>query len=397
MSYNEPRPFGFSIRSYFDSAEAVWVDPEAEEVPFGDEPVTVDMTGIAEELAERAQRDAAGRSRAPLSVVREVSEHSWREQDIFALGSAKPEPPAISGLFYPAKRIVVSGEAEAGKSWLAGAVTADELKAGRGVVWVDADDMGPAAHLERLRSLDVEDECIRDSFAYLRPAEPLGDEALEHVRGLVIELSCRLVVFDAFNPALALHDYDPNSSRDVEDFFRRVVDPFCQTGAAVVLPDHVVKQRENRGKYAYGSERKQSGVDVHIGLSAIEPFGRGRTGKAKLTVHKDRPGFLERPSPGVFVLVSEEGRCRWHIEPDHSVSEAGAFRPTGLMEKVSRLLELRHEPQSRNSIETDVTGKAEYVRLAIDTLVSDGYAVEFPGENRARLVKLERAFREADE
>jgi len=25
VSYNEPRPFGFSVRSYFDSGEAVWV------------------------------------------------------------------------------------------------------------------------------------------------------------------------------------------------------------------------------------------------------------------------------------------------------------------------------------------------------------------------------------
>jgi hypothetical protein len=66
------------------------------------------------------------------------------------------------------------------------------------------------------------------------------------------------------------------------------------------------------------------------------------------------------------------------------------------MEKVSRYLELHAEPRSRNEIETNVTGKAEYVRLAIDTLVSEGYALEFPGENRARLVRLERAFREGD-
>jgi hypothetical protein len=44
-----------------------------------------------------------------------------------------------------------------------------------------------------------------------------------------------------------------------------------------------------------------------------------------------------------------------------------------------------------------VTGKAEYVRLAIDTLVLEGYAVEFAGSNRVRLVKLERAFREGVE
>ena len=90
--------------------------------------------------------------------------------------------------------------------------------------------------------------------------------------------------------------------------------------------------------------------------------------------------------------------CTWRIEADHSLSDEGTFRPTGYMEKVSRYLELHdEEPPSRNQIETDVTGKAEYVRLAIDTLVLEGYAVEFAGSNRVRLVKLERAFREGVE
>jgi hypothetical protein len=400
VSYDEPRPAFFSDRSYFDSAEGQWIDPELEAVPFGAEAVPVSYEGIAEELADRARRDQ-DRKRprdGRTEVGKPAAEHTWHAQDVVALGLAKPQPPEIGGLLYPGRRHVLSGEAEAGKSWLALVFAADELRAGRGVVWVDADDMGPSALLERLRALGVEDETARVLFAYLRPAEPLGDEAQEHVERLLVELSARLVVFDAFNPALALHGFDPNATRDVEDFFRRVVDPFCRLGAAVVLPDHVVKNKENRGRYAYGSERKQTGVDVHIGLNAIEPFGRRRSGKAKLTVHKDRPGFLERPSPGLFVLASDDaGCCSWHIEPDHSVSDEGAFRPTGYMEKVSRYLELHtDEPQSRNEIETNVQGRGEYVRLAIDTLVSEDYAVEFPGENRARLVRLERAFREGN-
>jgi hypothetical protein len=401
MSYGERRPAFFSEESYFDSAEAVWIDPEAENVPFGAEAVAVSYEGIDEEIAERAERDRNGSGRKPRPFpagLARATEHTWREQDVVVLGAAKPEPPEISGVFYPGRRHDVSGEAEAGKSWLALAVGADEMRQRRGVVWIDADDMGPSAVLERLRGLGLDDETIRAYFAYLRPAEPVSEEAIGHVQRLIVELTCRLVVFDAFNPSLALHGYDPNSSRDVEDFLRSVVDPFCRMGAAVVLPDHVVKQRELRGKYAYGSERKQTGVDVHIGLSAIEPFGRGKTGRAKLTVHKDRPGFLERPSPGLFVLESDAaGSCSWRIESDHSVSEEGAFRPTGYMEKVSRYLELHEEQPSRNQIESDVIGKAEYVRLAIDTLVSEGYAIEFAGANRARLVKLERAFREGDE
>lgn len=91
------------------------------------------------------------------------------------------------------------------------------------------------------------------------------------------------------------------------------------------------------------------------------------------------------------------GEAEALYKADRSINEEGAFRPTGYMEKVSRDLELHAEPPSRNRIESEVIGKAEYVRLAIDTLVSEGYAVEFAGANRARLVKLERAFSERNE
>lgn len=67
MSYNDRRPAFFSERSYFDSAEAVWIDPEAEEIPFGAEAVTISYEGIFEEIEERAERDAAKRRR-PLTI-----------------------------------------------------------------------------------------------------------------------------------------------------------------------------------------------------------------------------------------------------------------------------------------------------------------------------------------
>jgi len=35
MSYGERQPAFFSEESYFDSAQAVWIDPDAEKIPFG--------------------------------------------------------------------------------------------------------------------------------------------------------------------------------------------------------------------------------------------------------------------------------------------------------------------------------------------------------------------------
>jgi hypothetical protein len=130
-------------------------------------------------------------------------------------------------------------------------------------------------------------------------------------------------------------------------------------------------------------------------MKTIEPFGRGRCGKSRIEVFKDRPGHLERPSLGNFVLTSgTDGRCSWRLEADRSVSDDGGFRPTFLMERVSRFIEERVEPPSRSQIEGEVRGKADAIRTAIDRLLLEGYAVEFSGARNARLVRSERPFRE---
>jgi hypothetical protein len=251
--------------------------------------------------------------------------------------------------------------------------------------------------LERLRALEVDDEAIARLFAYVAPGEALSEPATAYLVGKIDELEARLVVVDAFNAALTLHGYSPQSTEEVEAFFGRVVAPLQRAGAAVVLPDHVVKDKVSRGRYSYGSERKSTGVDLHLGLTLLEPFGRGQRGRSKVTVHRDRVGYLEKPSPGVFVLESDpsSGRCSWRLGADTSVGEAGAWRPTGYMEKVSRHLELvGDEPQARKAIEDAVGGKRDYVRQAIDALIEDDFAVELAGAHGARLVKLERVYRE---
>ena len=116
---------------------------------------------------------------------------------------------------------------------------------------------------------------------------------------------------------------------------RRVVCPLRAVGAAVIVSDNVAKAKESRGAWAVGSERKKSVVDVQLGMSAITPFGRGRTGRFKLIVHKDRSAHLTRPVCGQLVLTSEDdGRCSWRIESGSASTDEGIFRPTGLVDVV---------------------------------------------------------------
>jgi AAA domain len=323
-------------------------------------------------------------------------ESLWKRVDIIAASAHPPTPPEVAELFYRGKLHVVSGEFESGKTWLLLAAAARELREGRGVVWINADRMTAAEIYERLHSLGVSDEAIDLRFYLVEPDTMLEQVEVAALLGFIEDSGARLVVGDALNSLLAIHAAKATASDEVEGFLRRW-HPFAAAGCAVVFPDHVVKAKEERGSYAYGSERKITGTQVHLGLMAFPKIRRGEGGKVKIAVYRDRGGFLHQNPPGVFVLEFDDGAWRWWLERDVSHSEDG-FRPTNLMEKVSRYVEgLAYDPPPRSQIEQNVEGKGEYVRKAIDCLIEEGYAAELAGQRGARLVESHRPYREGDE
>ena len=110
----------------------------------------------------------------------------------------------------------------------------------------------------------------------------------------------------------------------------------------------------------------------------MNPFGRGLSGISRLTVTKDRPGFVRpvslcgKRTGEVHLSSHDEGRVSVRIEP---AADTGAdiFRPTFLMERVSRFLETQTEPASQTVVERSVEGKIEAVRRALDLLVTEGF------------------------
>jgi hypothetical protein len=322
--------------------------------------------------------------------------HSWVAIDIVAAAANPPEPPTIGGMLYPGKRILFSGETESLKTWLALILAKAELDAGYPVAWADLDAMGEGEILARLRLLGVPDEQISRQFLYYAPDDSLTGQALEDVRVEIADRQIRLFVIDAFNAALSMHGLDPSSTPDVETFWREVAQPLCDAGAAVTLLDHVVKNPDGRGKYAYGSERKASGAHVHIGFRPLEAFTRGGSGRTVLATQKDRAGFLPRPTIGILELTSAADSVSYSLTADRS--RAGdKFRPTYLMERVSEYLASQDEPASKKRIEDNISGKAEAVRTAISVLLEEGYARQTEGKHGAQLIEFVRFYRESDD
>jgi hypothetical protein len=325
-----------------------------------------------------------------------ASEHSWRPRDIVQLATTPPERPLIGGLVYRQKRCaLLSGETESLKTWLALILAKAEMDAGYPVAWADVDAMGPADLLDRRRVLGVAKRTIERQFLYYAPEEQLKDGRLDDVRAEIIEGGVRLFVVDAFNPFLNLHGLDPLSTDDVESFWREIADPIAAAGATPTLLDHVSKNAETRGKYSYGSERKASGAIVHIGFRTLEVFGRGRTGRALLTTHKDRPGYLPRPTIGRLALTSDGENVSYELEADRARA-TDKFRPTHLMERVSHTLERQDGPVSVTWIEQNVQGNVPHLRTAVQVLSADGY-LDNKKTPRGSQVTSIRPYREADD
>lgn len=287
------------------------------------------------------------------------------------------------GLFYPNKSHTVVSETEGGKTWLALAATLDEINAGQHVVYVDfEDDEGTV--VGRLLTLAAKPDAIRQHFHYLRPDAALKGSHVDDLAQLLGDVRPTLAILDGITEGMGLHQLDPNKNADAAIFGRAVTKRLTNSGAAVVSLDHVVKDRENRGRYALGAVHKLNGLSgAQYTLTNRTPFGVGLTGRSTINIAKDRPGQLRTnalPSQaglhwyGDLVLTSHDHDfAEISINPPHERDEA--FKPTVLMARVAAALAERG-PLSQRVICTVVTGKALTIRTALDHLIADGYVTE---------------------
>ncbi len=326
---------------------------------------------------------------------------SWGAIDLapYLDGSAPGDEPALLDrddgrcLLYRGKLHSLAGEPECGKSWLALYACVERLSAGERVVYVDFED-GPATLASRLLALGCDPQAVADRFAYVRPDEPLQAGQLA---GLLTPAPA-LVVLDGLTELLAIHGLDLNSNSEVAELLALVPRPCCASGAAVLMLDHVVKRKDDRGRWAIGAQHKLAGVDLAYALNVSEPAGRGREGQMHLVVSKDRPGhvrgFAAHGKQAATMILRSTGE-RVEIELRAPGAAASAWRPTGIMERVSRTLEA-DSPRSTRALRAAVSGRNEHVDLAAERLVAEGFACS-QTDAGARLYSSVQPFRETDD
>jgi len=333
---------------------------------------------------------------------------TWRPVDLAAVldGSWKPPEATVGrrddgrGLFYPGRMHVIAAEAEAGKTWLALAAAAAELDAGHAVVYLDfEDDEGGIAG--RLLTMGVSAEVILGRFAYIRPEHPIGGIGGVDLAEALGDLRPTLAILDGVTEAMSLHGLELKDNTDVARFGQLLPRRITTAGAAAVLLDHVVKDREARGGYAIGGVHKLNGLNGAMYLMENrDPFGIGRTGRSRLLIRKDRPGSLRRygvtAHDGLFwyadLVVNSHGEEFAEVSLPAAHEHGNApFRPTAVMAKVSAALDEAAAGLSGNAIETAVGGRRDIVRLALELLISEG-CVEVEKRGSANIHKLVRPY-----
>ncbi len=339
---------------------------------------TADLAAARELLASLA--DTA----QPVSSGAASPASSWAPVDLativdaLARGEAIGPTPSLlprgdgAHLLYRGELHSIAAEPESGKTWILLGESARLIEAGERVLYLDFEDT-PANVVSRLLALNASPAAVVERFVLVRPDEALAVGAMDR---LLARGPFALAVIDGVTEALDLLGLTTDNV-DIPKFRARLGRPLARSGAATVEIDHVTKDAATRGRYAIGGQHKLAGVAVAYSVKALQRPSRTRAGLLKLTVEKDRHGRIREHEDASHTIALA------HIEPDTEggltvrldvpdAGEAGSFRPTHLMERISEHVE-QNPGATVRSINDAVKGKTTARDHALALLVTEGY------------------------
>lgn len=299
----------------------------------------------------------------------------------------------MTALLYPAALNALTAEPGQGKTWVALIASAQLLQKGERVLYLDYEGNRRIIG-DRLRALGVKpDQAGIEQMPYVRPGF-VGPAEKAALCEIVRRVRPALVVVDGVAKSLAKQGLSEDKAPDVLAWMDLLCWPFTELGAAVLTLDHVVKDKENQGRWARGSSAKLGEID---GASYMlrGRFSRERPGSVRMVLTKDREGHIGeegRTAAVIYFTPGPDGALGYRIERP---SEDGASSDDHLSEKkaaVLAALEAAEEPLGKNAIASVVFGKKVRTLEAIDALEASG-EIEAIAQGRFKTYRLPRALK----
>jgi hypothetical protein len=304
-------------------------------------------------------------------------------------------------LFYAGRMHVLHGEPSSGKSWIALVAALEVLNIGGAVLYLDYED-SLAGIASRMLALGAQPDDLAARFVYVKQDGPFGPGEKLELGARLRTLNPDLVVIDGVAEALTRDGLSEDKATDVVGWIEKLPRWLARSGAAVVMLDHVAKDRENRGRWQRGSGAKLGAVDgAAYEVIVRRSFSRKREGEVDLKIAKDRPGGvgeLGAVAASVTITPHADGE-RVVVElgpPREPTSVADPWKPTILMKRVSDELERAVTPLTGKAIVNLIGGgNPKLVREAIARLEAEGWVRTYRAGSTA-LLRLVQPYTEGD-
>lgn len=312
----------------------------------------------------------------------------WTPADIAALlaGTLEPLVPTLLvrsdglALLYRGRTHSIAGESGGGKSWVAMWGTAGVLKSGGSALYVDYESNVTGA-ISRLRNLGCPDADLA-RLVYVAPSGVPRGEEFE----ALLKAGYDLVVIDGVTQALSMSGIGGESLTNNNDALTRwhntMPERFArETGAAVLMVDHVTKARDGRGGFAIGGQAKRANVSgAAYTLDVLREFGRGRDGSLAIHVNKDREGHVvgkleEGTTAGIIRVTSlnDAGDLLLVMDPPAQAQRKSDAAREAVLDFLASLPP-GHEGVGVRMLRSGVVGHSnDAIGAATDALVAAGH------------------------
>ncbi|QYF88548.1 AAA family ATPase [Arthrobacter sp. PAMC25284] len=282
---------------------------------------------------------------------------SWTAEPLGDIlnGTRKPTIPKFMRrsdgihLLYPGKVHSFHGESESAKSLIAQAESLRTINAGGTVLYLDFESDAVSV-VGRFLSMGVDPRTLLKKLRYVRPEvdpDTVG-EAEKEAFSRHLSRPYDLIVIDGVTAAFDVYGLNSMDNGDTMKWGRKLpLKLASETGAAVLLIDHVTKSSDGRGRFAIGAQMKMSfltGAAFTVKMS--HPLGVGVIGKVDIRIGKDREGLVRSHSTdfrssdqtaAIAVAVfdsTEPGRLHYRLECPSGGSEI--VNPSDDMPKTMR-------------------------------------------------------------